>query len=168
MRHCERYSTILALEEKDAAELARLESACFSTPWTEEQYKRILAEAPGGSAPVFGIRAARGELVAYLALGVHHTAGELEVYNIAVDPAHRRRGLAARLLSSALGAAARRGVRTAFLEVRAGNAAALALYGSQGFVRCGIRKGYYANTGEDALVLSCDLAARFSGRESGL
>ena len=207
--------TFFLLQEKDVSELAALEAACFPTPWTEEQYRKILKRGrpealesdkmateapqtrphkgtrsredafshedarfhgntpenatPGGvpkdvapfpSTPVFGIRAANGELAAYICLGVYPITRELEVYNIAVSNPFRKRGLGKRLLAHALEEARRLGIERALLEVRPSNDAALALYASTGFAICGNRKKYYKDSGEDALVLACDLGSR--------
>ncbi len=166
--------SIFLLEEKDAADIASLEAVSFSTPWTEAQYREILRRgrldaSRGGSGrslgavPVFGMRDAGGGLAAYLCLGVHHAIGELEVYNIAVRADCKRQGLGRRLLELALRAARRCGIARATLEVRVGNLTAVALYTGLGFTVCGRRKGYYADTGEDALIMECDLQSRFDG-----
>lgn len=167
--------SILRFEEKDAADLAVLEALCFALPWSEEQYRKVLragpdehSNSPGPAecgpdaifslpAPVFGMRAEDGCIAAYLSLGLHHTARELEIYNIAVRPELRGTGLGHLLLSFALGQAAERGFLRAVLEVRPSNEAAMALYSRLGFATCGRRKGYYTDTGEDALVLECML-----------
>ena len=75
-----------------------------------------------------------------------------------MEPAARRRGLGRRLLLLALQAGRKMGMQKAILEVREGNAPALALYRASGFVRTGRRPRYYADTGEDALILECPLA----------
>lgn len=188
--------TLFPLREEDVSELAALEAACFPTPWSEEQYRKILkrnglespapgkeaavypirypekADAPTPSAgipeevprfpstPVFGMRAATGELAAYICLGVYQRTRELEIYNIAVSTRFRKQGLGKRLLSHALEEARSRGIERALLEVRPSNDAALALYASAGFAICGNRKKYYRDSGEDALILACDLAPR--------
>lgn len=180
MRHEPTDFTLFPLKEEDAPELAALESACFALPWSEEQYRKVLrqqsppsplAEAasalPRESAillpatPVFGMRAANGELAAYICLGVYQAAREVEIYNIAVRASFRRQGLGKLLLSHALKAACRHGIERALLEVRPSNAAALALYASSGFAVCGSRKNYYKDSGEDALILACELAPIF-------
>jgi ribosomal-protein-alanine N-acetyltransferase len=94
----------------------------------------------------------------------HHVVDEMEILNIAVRPELRRRGLGARLLGLALGICAEMGVRLAALEVRTGNAPALALYARFGFVRVGLRRGYYADTGEDAVLMNLELPAPPRGR----
>lgn len=162
-------TSIVVLGEKDAAELAALEGECFSTPWSEERYRDILGavdkalkntDGAWEKLPpfmAFGLRGKDGALAAYISLGLHHAAGELEIYNIAVRQSMRRRGHGTVLLESVLGAARRNGVSRAVLEVRTGNTSALALYARAGFVECGRRKGYYADTGEDALVLCLNM-----------
>ena len=75
-----------------------------------------------------------------------------------MEPAARRRGLGRRLLLLALQAGRKMGMQKAILEVREGNVAALALYRASGFVQAGRRRRYYADTGEDALVLERPLA----------
>jgi ribosomal-protein-alanine N-acetyltransferase len=81
-------------------------------------------------------------------------AGELHVNNVAVRPEFRRRGLAARLLEAVLTLGRRGGAQIAFLEVRAGNAAAQGLYRRCGFRVTGRRRRYYRQPAEDALLMS--------------
>jgi ribosomal-protein-alanine N-acetyltransferase len=82
---------------------------------------------------------------------------EMEILNLAVPPRMRREGVASQLLDGALAAARNSGAEQAFLEVRASNAAAIALYERLGFRLAGRRKGYYKEPVEDALVLSLAL-----------
>lgn len=147
------------LEPDDMAEVAELEALCFSSPWREEQLRAALA------LPHFTVYGLKGQdrLLAYVSLSL--VPGEVEVLNIATRPEARRRGLARRLLRRALEAVAPEvasddGYR-AFLEVRVANVPALGLYQSLGFERIGVRKSYYRDTGEDALVLGLDLPAAF-------
>ena len=79
--------------------------------------------------------------------------GELHVNNVAVRPEFRRQGLAARLLEAVLARGRRGGAQIAFLEVRAGNAAAQGLYRRCGFQVTGRRRGYYRQPAEDALLM---------------
>lgn len=141
----------------DMAAVAELEARCFSSPWGEEQLRAALS-SPHFSA--YGMKG-QGRLYAYISLSL--VAGEIEVLNIATHPEQRRRGLARALLLRALKATApsvEQGYGAhAFLEVRVGNAPALGLYRSLGFAQVGVRKGYYRDTGEDALILGLDLAA---------
>jgi [ribosomal protein S18]-alanine N-acetyltransferase len=85
-------------------------------------------------------------------------AEEAEILTLAVAPAARRQGQGVALLAGAMTVARIRGAEAMFLEVAAGNAAALALYGGFGFTEVGRRRRYYPD-GSDALVLRRDLAA---------
>jgi ribosomal-protein-alanine N-acetyltransferase len=143
----------------DVRALAALEAACFTHPWTPAQIREEIArvppdmvlvlEGPGspGGTPA-GIRA-------YCSFRL--VVDEMHVMNLAVDPAHRRQGLARRLLALAMARAARAGARRALLELRAGNREALALYQSLGFGSLGVRRAYYREPTEDALVLAREL-----------
>ena len=82
------------------------------------------------------------------------TGEELEILNLAAMPDARRKEVASVLLGEALGAARNSGARRAFLEVRASNAGAIAFYERQGFLPTGLRKNYYREPVEDALVLA--------------
>ncbi len=83
-------------------------------------------------------------------------ADEMQVLNVAVAPAARRRGIGAALVAEARREARARGCASLTLEVRRGNVAARGLYRSQGFAEVGVRPGYYARD-EDALILRCVL-----------
>jgi ribosomal-protein-alanine N-acetyltransferase len=78
---------------------------------------------------------------------------ELHINSLAVDPDFRRRGIARQLLAFVIGAAIRDGAASATLEVRESNQAGRALYAGMGFAVEGVRRGYYDNPREDALVL---------------
>ena len=82
---------------------------------------------------------------------------ELMINDLAVDAHARRRGVGSALLRRLIDGAHVRGCRRATLEVRPGNEPARALYGTFGFGVVGHRRCYYADTGEDALLLTCDL-----------
>ena len=81
-------------------------------------------------------------------------ADEFEILNMAVYRAHRRSGIGSRLLESALEFSRTAGSARAYLEVRASNAPAIALYARHGFAECGRRDRYYRDPVEDALLLS--------------
>ncbi|ABB38787.1 ribosomal-protein-alanine acetyltransferase [Oleidesulfovibrio alaskensis G20] len=134
------------LSAEDSAEIVALEKMCFATPWTKEQFELAFTQ---NVFAVFGLRLSE-TLVAYIA--IYHAAGELEILNIATHPAHRRNGYACKLLSMMLQVAARMGIEKAILEVRRSNLPAIRLYERLGFEPAGVRKGYYQDTGEDALV----------------
>ena len=141
------------LTEDDLTAVAALEAVCFSTPWTREQYLAILRR---GRCALFG--ALRDNVLAgYIAIATHPDSAEMEVYNIAVAENFRCCGIGKKLLRLSLEAATRNGAEQAILEVRVSNEPALALYYSLGFAKVGLRKNYYHDTGEDALVLTRSL-----------
>lgn len=117
-------------------------------PWSAEQFRQSFEQK---SFAAFGLRL-QGQLVAYIS--VYHAAGELEILNIAVDPVYRRQGHGKKLLRMMLQVARKMGIERAVLEVRTSNIPALALYQGLGFEKVGTRLGYYADTGESALILS--------------
>lgn len=83
--------------------------------------------------------------------------GELEILNMAVRTKLRKQGVGSLLLQDGLEFGRRMGAKTAFLEVRESNAAAVAFYGAHGFAVAGRRKRYYSDPVEDALLLSRSL-----------
>lgn len=120
-------------------------------PWSLEQLRGIFSQKDFAALGHFGQRG----LDAYIS--VYQAADELEILNLAVLPALRRRGIGRALLLSALQTGGKMGMQKAWLEVRAGNSPAIRLYESCGFCRAGIRPGYYPDTGEDGLIYSCQL-----------
>lgn len=131
-----------ALHPEDAGEIAALHALAFAAPWSAREFAELLA-IPG----VFGLYDPPRAFVLCRSGG-----GEAEVLTIATDPAHRRQGAGRALLESAMAIALASQAETVFLEVAAGNDAAVGLYQSLGFERVGLRRGYYAS-GEDALVM---------------
>jgi ribosomal-protein-alanine N-acetyltransferase len=134
---------------EDAVALAQVHAWAFESPWPPEAFAALL-ETPG----VFALTAVEEDPVAFILMRA--IAGEAEVLTLAVAPAHQRRGAARSLLTAALDLAAAAGSETAFLEVAADNAGAIALYGAAGFESAGRRVGYYARQhgpAVDALVL---------------
>ena len=95
---------------------------------------------------------ARAEAAPIAFVATWHVADELHVLNIATAEQHRRRGVARRLLSHALGFAIERKVRLVLLEVRRSNQGAIGLYRSFGFVAMGLRERYYSDN-EDAVEM---------------
>jgi ribosomal-protein-alanine N-acetyltransferase len=85
------------------------------------------------------------------------SAGDWEIENVVVDPKLRRTGIASRLLRSALETVRAKGASRVLLEVRASNQTAIALYERFGFKRDAVRRAYYSNPTEDALLFSLSL-----------
>ena len=135
----------------DVDDVVQIEKLCYPHPWSRRQF---LAALQGeASQRVIALRHAgrRGRVVGYVVLQL--VVDELHVHNVAIDPGLQRRGLARRLLRIVLAWGGRRGARETWLEVRAGNEAALGLYASLGFQEAGRRRGYYSRPQEDAVVL---------------
>ncbi len=144
------------LATDDLGYVAVLEGEIHAAPWTLGNFRDALL---AGYQTLVGEREHR-----IVAFGVLMLApGEAQILNLSVVPDNRRSGLGRAMLKRFLHAARERGAEQCFLEVRASNAPALALYGSEGFVTVGRRDGYYPATAttprEDALVMRRALAA---------
>jgi ribosomal-protein-alanine N-acetyltransferase len=145
----------LAVEPMTADDLPavlRIERASFPIPWTEANFKHELEDNPFAWNLVAKVD---GLVVGFACAYV--VAGELMINDLAVDASLRRTGVGRALLATLVEGARRRACRRATLEVRPSNAPARALYGAFGFTQVGRREGYYADTGEDALLLACPL-----------
>jgi ribosomal-protein-alanine N-acetyltransferase len=154
-RPAESRAAIRAAGSADLDALAALDASCFGgAAWSRRQLADEL-EAPGGLLLVATGGDAARPLAGYAAF--RRAAGEAELLRVAVAPAARRRGLGAALMDAGLGRLRAEGATACFLEVEAGNRAALALYATLGFRPVGRRRGYYPGGG-DALLLRADLA----------
>ena len=142
--------TIRAMEPGDLPRCAAIE-ATAPDPWTEPQLAEELASDPGRL-----FVACRDGQIAGLAV-FQLAAGEASLNALTVDPAARRQGAGRALLTGALAALRAEGAQSCFLEVRAGNAAARALYESVGFAAAGVRRGFYRNPVEDGVVMALNL-----------
>jgi len=142
--------TIEALtDRRDIDAVLSIEEASFTSPWTKEMY---LAEFENHGISFFYLaKSAGGEIVGFCSFW--RVLDELHINNLAVMPAHRRTGVATALLSGVLGDGARLGAKRATLEVRHSNISAQRLYERFGFTVEGVRRRYYTNPVEDALVL---------------
>ena len=144
--------TLAPMDVGDLDQVLDIERASFPTPWTRAAFCYEIQQ--NKVAHCTAIKAPRG-VVGYLCFW--EIGHEIHVTNLAVHPEWRRRGVARRLLATALAEGVVRGVILAFLEVRPSNTRALALYESLGFQVIGRRNGYYFDTGEDALVMEARL-----------
>ena len=135
--------------EEDLAGVCEVESESFTNPWTREMY---LAELDHPGVAFFYVaRDAERRVVGFCSFW--RVLDELHINNLAVLPDCRRQGVASALLARVIEVGADLGSRRATLEVRLSNDAARRLYGGFGFVVAGVRRGYYTNPIEDALVL---------------
>ena len=131
----------------DAGGIEELERLSFSDPWSRKDISSYICDSTGMCYTALS----DGKPVAYI-LG-RNIAPEGEIYRIATAPSSRGRGIASRLLSYALKTERGRGLEVTFLEVRSQNLAALSLYFSFGFEKLGVRKGYYKNPDDDAILM---------------
>lgn len=135
---------------EDAPAIASLLSRCLPDPWSATMVAESLAHGARGA-----VARTSGEVFGVVIVQV--VAPEAEILQVAVAPERRGEGMGRRLLRTGLALAASAGALEAFLEVRPGNALALALYESEGFSQAGRRRAYYSD-GEDALILRRTLA----------
>jgi ribosomal-protein-alanine N-acetyltransferase len=142
--------------DRDLDGMLEVDAASFSNPWTRDMF--VWEARNSDVARLYVYRASEGGVVAYCA--VWQIFEELHLNNLAVLPAWRRRGLASELLRYVLRRAVLEGARRATLEVRASNLAARELYARLGFRPSGLRKGYYTNPQEDAVILWSDLVPK--------
>lgn len=136
------------MESRHIPELARLEKICFSQPWSA---KSIEEELDNRTAH-FLVAEADGKVAGYIGVFVVYESGSIS--NIAVFPEYRRQGVGRLLLESACNVAQEGGAESLSLEVRPSNEGAISLYLSVGFEEVGLRKNFYRNPTEDALILS--------------
>jgi [ribosomal protein S18]-alanine N-acetyltransferase len=141
------------LELRDLDAIERIERASYPTPWSRSMFATELAKP---SSLSLGAYRDSGELVGYLIISRYVDAWH--VMNVAVAPAHRRRGIASALLERLFVETENDGNRGYTLEVRMSNGGAIRLYERLGFKRRGIRRGYYTDNREDALIMWRDPA----------
>lgn len=132
----------------DLDQVMDIEVVSFPTPWSREAYRREIAD---NSYAHYLVMLAGGEIIGYGGMWV--VLDEAHVTNLAVTPARQRQGCGRRLLSALIELAAALGADRLTLEVRRSNRAAQMLYLQHGFVACGARRNYYADTQEDAVVM---------------
>jgi ribosomal-protein-alanine N-acetyltransferase len=141
--------TIRTLELRDLPAIEAIERDSYSTPWSRSMFAGELAKA--SSVCIGAFEADTGELVGYLIVSRYVDAWH--VMNIAVDPNRRRAGVATTLLERLFELTSGDGRRGYTLEVRVSNNAAIELYQRLGFQPRGIRRGYYTDNREDALIM---------------
>ena len=140
---------IVPMAGRHIEEVAALEQACFSAPWSAA----ALAEELENPLAVFRVAEdAAGRVRGYM--GLHHVGDEGYVTNVAVSPDARRQGIGAALLAETAAYAEAHRLYRVTLEVRVSNAPAIALYEGAGYVRDGVRPGFYRNPTEDAAIYS--------------
>lgn len=143
----------------DVDAVLAIEQAVQAYPWTRGNFMDALS-----NGYVCRVDEENGEIRGYAVL--MPVLDEAELLNIGVAVGQQRKGLGRMMLSEILALARARNLRRVFLEVRASNTAALALYRSSGFSGIGVRRGYYQNTNgsEDAITMACELTGEINGQ----
>jgi [ribosomal protein S18]-alanine N-acetyltransferase len=142
------------LEMRDLAAVEAIERRSYPTPWSRSMFAGEIAKP--SSICLGAYDAETDGLLGYLIISRYVDAWH--VMNVAVEPEHRRRGIATALLDRLFELTAEDGRRGYTLEVRISNAEAIALYERLGFQARGIRRGYYTDNREDALIMWKDPA----------
>jgi [ribosomal protein S18]-alanine N-acetyltransferase len=139
--------SIREIREDDVPQILTIENASFSTPWTEAAFLHEIHK-PYALNLVLLIG---NRLAGYLCLNFVFDEGH--ILNLAIDSDSRRRGLATRLMQDGLTELKKKGCRFIYLEVRGSNNVAQSFYERFGFKVVGLRKKYYTNPIEDAVVM---------------
>lgn len=142
---------LVPMRRRHLRSVLRIESQVYPRPWSLSLFVSELALR---STRAYYVARVDGMVVGYSGLMV--AGDDAHVTTLAVDPPWQQRGIATRLLLNIVRTAVARGARHLTLEVRVSNEPAQALYRRFGFHPAGVRKGYYVETNEDALVMWAD------------
>jgi ribosomal-protein-alanine N-acetyltransferase len=137
------------LQLRDLGDVERIERRSYPTPWSRSMFASEIAKPSSMCLGAFD--AETDDLLGYLIISRYVDAWH--VMNVAVEPAYRRRGIATALLDRLFELTADDSRRGYTLEVRVSNTHAIALYERLGFQGRGIRRGYYTDNREDALIM---------------
>jgi ribosomal-protein-alanine N-acetyltransferase len=150
---------IRRMEMRDISRVMEIDRQSFSLTWPEKSY--IFELTRNGNSRIWLAEIADPEpfLKVIGVLGVWVILDEAHISTVAVDPDYRQLHVASQLLEFALRMAGSEGASVTRLEVRAGNSAAIRMYEKFGFLTVSIRPRYYADNGEDALLMDLDMAA---------
>lgn len=139
---------LVPLRRRHLRAVLRIESQVYPQPWT---FTLFMSELNLRGSRYYVAARVDGLLAGYA--GLMFTGDEAHVTTIAVDPARHRQGIGTRLMANLVRAAIARGARHLTLEVRMSNAPAQAMYRRFRFETEGVRKNYYAESNEDALIM---------------
>jgi ribosomal-protein-alanine acetyltransferase len=139
--------TIAPMTVSHIGAVMKIEKSVFKDPWSAASFVEVMSFSPNN-----WIAKIDGHIVGYLI--TQFILDEIHILNVAVANEMHRKGVATKLLAVLVAEGRKHGMRDMFLEVRVGNAGAIALYERHGFRQLSVRKKYYPN-GEDALVMHC-------------
>ena len=131
--------------------VVEIEKQCFSLPWSEKSFEDSLSRED----TIFLVCVDNVQMDETITgyMGLYVSFDEASVTNVAVSPAHRKKGYGEALVAAAKEAAKATGAENIFLEVRVSNEPAISLYKKLGFEELGIRKKFYEHPVEDAIIM---------------
>lgn len=138
---------VRAMRQEDPPVLEKLERECFELPWSRAAFENEFVNM----CAHYVVLENDAGVVGYAGMWI--VIDEAHVTNVAVRPDHRRRGFGRLLMLELMRRAADNGIDVMTLEVRQSNHIAQALYRDLGFTWCGLRKKYYSDNGEDAVIM---------------
>ena len=162
-------------QQQYISEIAALESDIFPDPWSEKSIRDTLENPqariwaiisrqapPCSCASTAPEHACKPQLLGYVIF--YYVLDEGEIARIATSPQHRRQGVAVRLLEKMRAFSYEQNITRWLLDVRISNETAIRFYKAAGFAKDGVRKNFYANPPEDAILMSCEVGTSGSDR----
>lgn len=162
-------------QQQYISEIAALESDIFPDPWSEKSIRDTLENPqariwaiisrqapPCSCASMVPEHAGKPQLLGYVIF--YYVLDEGEIARIATSPQHRRQGVAVRLLEKMRAFSYEQNITRWLLDVRISNETAIHFYKAAGFAKDGVRKNFYANPPEDAILMSCEVETSGSDR----
>ena len=134
--------------EDDLDGIENLEKECFSVPWSRESLEYDMKE---NRFAKYIVAECDGEIAGYIGFWI--IAGECNINNVAVLPSYRRKHVGSMIIDNIIKSCEKEGITRFTLEVRKSNDPAIGLYTKYGFKPEGIRKAYYEDNGEDAIIM---------------
>lgn len=134
-------------ELRDVHAIRAIDAQVYPTPWSEN----LTIEQVTGPGRVHLVAEEGHRVIGHGGIAI--LDGDAHITTVAIDPQHQRRGLGSVVVTHLLRAAEANGCRAVTLEVRVSNRAAIAMYEKHGLESAGIRPGYYADNGEDAMIM---------------
>lgn len=147
-------TVVRPMGEKDLPRVYEIDVLSSGLPWTERSYRFELTQNPNARLWVAETvsEGIEPQVVAFLIIWI--IVDETHIANVAVHPDYRRRGIGLKLLKTGVESSWQEEAQIAYLEVRRGNQGAQALYRKMGFIEVGIRRHYYHDTHEDAILMN--------------